>query len=219
MSNTITSLSYSLYCSYYSSSDDSLGTYSKSGSSFKTSYASSSNSVSDNDTSDYSSVDGDTVTLSSGDAGTIDNSDEKSQRQAIIDEIVSQYNDLQVQLKKILWGSINNSGNSSETYDPLSFDETQELPGLPDYWNADNTSQRIVDFATSFLSAFSGSGEEFFNTIKNAITEGFRQAGFNISSTPTDSVDKLTAKTYALTMNKLDEWAEEQGISTGSTEA
>jgi FtsZ-interacting cell division protein YlmF len=178
--------------------------------------------------SGYSNSDGDTLSLSaeSLDYQTTKISDDddnsKDSRQSIVDKIKSEYADLQVQMKKVLFGSVDNTSDNNSTIqvdDPRSFDETKELSGLPDYWNADNTAQRIVDFATSFLSAFSGSGEEFISKIKDAIKEGFSQAGFDTDKTYSDSVNKLTAKTYALAMDKVDQWAKEQGITSDSTEA
>ena len=106
----------------------------------------------------------------------------------------------------------------AQVQDPRSFDETKAIPGLPDYWNAENTSQRIVDFATSFLSAFKGSGQDFLNTIKNAIDEGFSQAKGILGDNAPDPISKLTNKTYALVMDKLDAWAKAQGITTDDSQ-
>jgi hypothetical protein len=73
---------------------------------------------------------------------------------------------------------------------------------IPVYWNAENTSQRIVDFATSFLSAFKGESSEFFKTIKGAIETGFKAAKDMLGELP-GPVGKLIDKTYRLTMEKL----------------
>jgi len=213
------------YCSYSDTSTSNSSTKSRtSDSDLQTSETYSSEKL----LSGYSNSDGDTLSLSaeSLDYQTTKISDDddnsKDSRQSIVDKIKSEYADLQVQMKKVLFGSVDNTSDNNSTIqvdDPRSFDETKELSGLPDYWNADNTAQRIVDFATSFLSAFSGSGEEFISKIKDAIKEGFSQAGFDTDKTYSDSVNKLTAKTYALAMDKVDQWAKEQGITSDSTEA
>lgn len=78
---------------------------------------------------------------------------------------------------------------------------------VDEYWNAENTSQRIVDFATSFLSSFEGSDEEYLETIKEAISKGFNQAKDTLGEVP-DSVSELTNSTYDLVMEKLDIWFE-----------
>ncbi|MDO5575779.1 MAG: DUF5610 domain-containing protein [Fibrobacter sp.] len=87
-------------------------------------------------------------------------------------------------------------------------DETKagEKSGVvDDYWNAENTSQRIVDFAVSFFGSFKGSSEEYLETIKDAISKGFSQAKEMLGELP-DSVTELTNSTYDLVMEKLDTW-------------
>ena len=85
---------------------------------------------------------------------------------------------------------------------------------VPDYWNAENTSQRIVDFATAFYASFEGQGEEFLDRIRSAIEEGFSQARHMMGSVP-GPVAKLTSDTYELVMAKLDAWATSRGIGSG----
>ena len=89
-------------------------------------------------------------------------------------------------------------------------DSVQELQ-IPEYWNAENTSQRIVDFAVSFMDIFEGSGNEFLDTIKSAIEEGFKQAREMLGELD-DQVSSLIDDTYSLVMDKLDAWGKEQGI-------
>jgi hypothetical protein len=90
--------------------------------------------------------------------------------------------------------------------------EDAGIAGLPEYWNAENTSQRIVDFATSFLSAFEGAGEDFVKMIRDAIEDGFSQASDLMGELP-DAVGRLVGDTHELVMKKLDAWAEAQGFS------
>jgi Domain of unknown function (DUF5610) len=171
----------------------------------------------------YTNKDGDTLSLS---AQSIDyqkeiqaaNSDPTDDGwKKIIAEIKDQYAQMKADLVNQLFGNGQDSGQTSApVQDPRSFDETKAIPGLPDYWNAENTSQRIVDFATSFLSAFKGSGADFLNTIKDAIDQGFSQAKDMFGDVP-NAVGQLTDKTHALVMDKLDAWAKAQGITADAS--
>ena len=82
---------------------------------------------------------------------------------------------------------------------------------VPEYWNAENTSQRIVDFSVAFFGAFKGEGEEFLDKIRSAIEDGFKQAREILGNLP-DEVSGLINDTYDLVMKKLDSWAVGQGI-------
>jgi gas vesicle protein len=79
---------------------------------------------------------------------------------------------------------------------------------VPEYWNAENTSQRIVDFAVSFFDAFKGKGDEFLSKIKAAIEDGFSQAKKAFGDDFSDGVSTLISDTHDLIMKKLDSWAE-----------
>jgi hypothetical protein len=83
---------------------------------------------------------------------------------------------------------------------------------IPEYWNAENTSQRIADFALSFHGKTGIADEDFLQKIKAAIDEGFSQATTMLGQTPS-AVNKLVDDTYSLTMKKLDEWASAKGIA------
>jgi len=75
---------------------------------------------------------------------------------------------------------------------------------VPEYWNAENTSQRIVDFAMSFRSlAPDVSDEEYIADIRTAIQEGFRLAKQDLGNLP-GPVGKLFNDTYRAAMEKLD---------------
>jgi len=82
---------------------------------------------------------------------------------------------------------------------------SRPVADVPEYWNAENTSQRIVDFALSFRGLFKGTDEEYFNLIKGAIDDGFKQARDILGDLP-EPVSNLVDDTYALTMKKLDDW-------------
>jgi gas vesicle protein len=79
---------------------------------------------------------------------------------------------------------------------------------IPEYWNAENTSQRVVDFAVSFFDAFKGNGDEFLSKIKAAIEDGFSQAKKAFGGDFPDGISKLISDTHDLIMKKLDSWAE-----------
>jgi cation transport regulator ChaB len=92
-------------------------------------------------------------------------------------------------------------------------DVVNEAVQIPEEWNAENTSQRIVDFALSFYDSFKGKGEEFLSKIKSAIDEGFKQAKELLGDFEMpDSVSNLVKDTHDLIMSKLDAWAKEKGI-------
>lgn len=99
-----------------------------------------------------------------------------------------------------------------------------EDSGVPDYWNAENTSDRIVDFATSFAGIF-GDDPEFAETMVNAVAEGFKQANAFMGELP-GAAGKLNHDTQDLVFAKLDKWLEEwragaynQSAQTEITEA
>ena len=98
-----------------------------------------------------------------------------------------------------------------EKVDETEKAEYKEIEGLPEYWNAENTSQRIVDFATSFYGLTESSGKEYFEIMINAVKEGFNQAMDALGELP-DAVNDLANRTYELTLEKLEAWAVEMGI-------
>lgn len=103
---------------------------------------------------------------------------------------------------------LNNDPSTTEVFEGEKSEEASIA--LPEYWNAENTSQRIVDFAVSFIDLFSGSDTEYLSMIRNAIDEGFKQAKELLGELP-DQVQSLIDDTYALVTEKLDTWANEQG--------
>lgn len=79
--------------------------------------------------------------------------------------------------------------------------------GIPEYWNAENTSDRIVHFATQ-MAQIAGGDSDFAETIINAVTEGFEQANAATGPMP-GAAGELNRKTHDLTMSKLSKWLEE----------
>lgn len=79
---------------------------------------------------------------------------------------------------------------------------------VPDYWNAENTSDRIVSFATSFAAAHGKDGEAFAKTIKQAVLEGFKQAHAITGELP-GAAGKLYGDTKEKVFAKLDKWLDD----------
>jgi hypothetical protein len=168
----------------------------------------------------YQNKDGDSVTLSTESIEyqkallTADGTNSKDDWKKVVDFMKQQYSSLKEEIIKNFLKSngvdVKDNSNTNTTSQTAS---TDEIPGLPEYWNAENTSQRIVDFATSFLSMFQGSGQDFLAMIKDAIDKGFSQAK-DITGDLPDAVTKLVNNTHDLVMKKLDTWAQQQGITT-----
>jgi hypothetical protein len=84
-------------------------------------------------------------------------------------------------------------------------DEGTKAANVPEYWNAENTSQRIVDFAMSFRQlAPELSDEEYIAQIRSAVQLGYKLAKKDVGGLPGPSA-KLFNDTYSLTMKKFDE--------------
>ncbi len=90
----------------------------------------------------------------------------------------------------------------------VAVQNTPELK-IPEFWNAENTSQRIVDFALSFYSFSDKSPEEYAKMMKNAVKAGFEQAGAVLGERPSE-VEALVSQTEKLAMEKFDRWIQEQ---------
>lgn len=82
-------------------------------------------------------------------------------------------------------------------------EEGTEASNVPEFWNAENTSDRIVDFAMSFSSMFEGKNNEFITKMRDAIVEGFKQAKDMFEGID-GPAKKLFNDTFQMTMEKLD---------------
>ncbi len=80
---------------------------------------------------------------------------------------------------------------------------------IPDYWNAENTAERIVNFATSFAGSQGEGTEAFVAKIRDAIAEGFAQAKAITGALP-GAAGQLRRDTESLTFAKLDKWLEDR---------
>jgi hypothetical protein len=162
----------------------------------------------------YTNADGDTVSLSMQHVEyqkavmQFDGSSDSTQWKDIVDFIKKEFERLNSEMMDRLIASITGDDPKKKTE---KTDDSADIAGLPEYWNAENTSQRIVDFAVSFHGAFDGAGKDFLDTIRAAVDEGFKQARDSLGKLP-DEVDALVSATYDLVMKKLDEWAAQQGI-------
>lgn len=170
---------------------------------------------------EFTSKDGDKVSLSLESMQyqkttlQVDASGSTDDMNKIIDFLKQQFQSMREELIKSFIES--QGGQVADTSTPVQTGKTQAA-AVPEYWNAENTSQRIVDFATQFLDAFKGSGSEFLTAIKNAIDDGFKQAKDLLGNLP-DNVNTLVSDTHDLVMQKLDKWAETKGITASQPEA
>jgi hypothetical protein len=169
---------------------------------------------------EYTSKDGDKVTFSMESLQyqktmlDVDAEGGANDIQKIVDYIKKEYTSMREELQKAfiksVGGHVDETGQADETGGSAALN-------IPEYWNAENTSQRIVDFAVSFLGAFKGSGEDFLKLIKDAIDKGFKEAVGFFGDLP-DQVKSLVDDTHRLVMEKLDKWAQEKGVAVAGSE-
>lgn len=166
---------------------------------------------------EYTSKDGDTVHFSmesveySRSMMEVSAQGDQEDMEKLVNFIKESYDQLK---KEILNGFLKSVGYKVEEEEEVDAAEKLEVP---EYWNAENTSQRIVDFAVSFYSLFDGSGSDYIEMIKGAIEDGFAQAREMLGEVP-DEISALVDDTYQLVMEKMDAWAVEQGIEAASGE-
>ncbi|MBN1575155.1 MAG: DUF5610 domain-containing protein [Chitinispirillaceae bacterium] len=168
---------------------------------------------------DYTSKDGDTVSFSmesveySKSILEVAAEGDKDDMKKVIHYIEDSYEQMKKELLNSFLKSVGVDVPEDEKAEDVKKSGTLEIP---EYWNAENTSQRIVDFAVSFYEIAEGSGEEFSSTIKSAIEEGFKQARELLGELP-DEISGLIDTTYTLTMEKLNKWAQDHGITVSET--
>ncbi len=95
---------------------------------------------------------------------------------------------------------VDQSGEGSDAADDCE-------AGIPEYWNAENTSDRIVHFATQ-MAEIAGDDSEFAQNIMQAVVDGFDQANAVTGPLP-GAAGELNKKTHDLTMSKLSKWLED----------
>lgn len=79
------------------------------------------------------------------------------------------------------------------------------------YWGVNQTSSRILDFAT----ALTGGDPDQIENMRNAFKEGFKQA----TSAWGKNLPDISSQTYDAVMKGFDELAKQAGLSTDSTTA
>jgi hypothetical protein len=162
----------------------------------------------------YQNKDGDTVSLNiqsvdcqksilTINPDTMTDEDWKKLIKQIKDEVLAMKKEMVDTLTDSVDGKIDNTEKKAGTADATGAE--RPVADVPEYWNAENTSQRIVDFALSFRGLFKGTDEEYYNLIKGAIDDGFKQARDMLGDLP-DAVNNLVDDTHTLTMKKLDDW-------------
>lgn len=135
-------------------------------------------------------------------------------QQAMKEQLVEQMKQAQVALQA--------AGKNSKLVSDILYavDKDEKAAEVPDEWGADQTSQRIVDFALAFRGAAKGmSDDEFIETIRKSIQDGFRSAKGDLKDLPGPSA-KLFNDTYEAAMRKLDDtlaaWKKEAGSAASS---
>lgn len=160
---------------------------------------------------EYTSKDGDTVSLSMQSIeyskSIVEFAAEGDSQK--MDELIAYIKDSYAQMKKDMVNQFTKSLGGA-------VDEVEQTPSVkkievPEEWNAENTSQRIVDFALSFYGAVDKQGNDFFEAIKGAIIDGFKQARDMLGDLP-DEANELIDDTYSRVMEKLDSWAKTEEI-------
>lgn len=166
----------------------------------------------------YSNKDGDTVSLSMEHVElqktllSFGNASTPEQWNEIVGKVKDEFLKFQQTIIEKMINSLRSEEQNPEVSE--SSEPSEEIEGLPEYWNAENTSQRIVDFATSFYGIAEADGKAYYDMMKSAMQEGFDQAMGMLGERP-EAVSNLSNRTFELALKKLDEWAASQGIDIG----
>lgn len=138
-------------------------------------------------------------------------------RKAMKEQLVEQMKQAQAALRS--------AGKDSKFVSDILYavDKDEKAAEVPEEWGADQTSQRIVDFALSFRGSIKGmTDEEFIGKIRGAIQDGFRSAKGDLKELPGPSA-KLFNDTYEAAMKKLDDtlaqWRKESSPKTSADTA
>ncbi len=103
--------------------------------------------------------------------------------------------------------------SSSTSQDTAAVPADPNQPAtVPDYWNAENTSDRIVQFATQFAGIAGMGNQEFGQKIKAAVERGFELAHAATGNLP-GAAGKLNQDTKSMTFAKLDNWLADKNSS------
>ena len=93
----------------------------------------------------------------------------------------------------------------------LTPDEAAKLVADDGYWGVEQTSDRIVEFATSLA----GGDPALLEKIKEGVVKGFEMAKKDFGM----ELPEISRKTFEAVMRKLDEWAQQAGAKPEGEEA
>jgi hypothetical protein len=155
--------------------------------------------------------------------GKAEETDPKAKQLAELREWAKQVeHEVRLQNRKILEQMLKQSGRFSEAGEgrflmimpdgkpgDAGNTENTEDAQVPPYWNAENTSDRIVHFATQMAEISGMEPEEFFEKIKDAVSAGFDQAAAATGEL-TGAAAKLNKDTKDLVFSKLSKWLEDR---------
>ncbi len=144
------------------------------------------------------------------------------QNTALINQLKADAEARTAQLKSLVEKLISGQGNAIGTADDDSIwsflrtgnftvDAATKAQAQADiaedgYWGVEQTSSRILDFA----KALTGGDPDKIEEMREAFEKGFKQA----TKTWGDELPEISQKTYAATMQKFDNWAEEAKKAT-----
>ena len=136
-------------------------------------------------------------------------------RKTLIDQLTQSVKDAEKRGKEPEATPLDLVDASKWAQDPLLYQvepETEAAP-VPDEWSAENTSQRIVDFALKFASQSDKPFDQFVGEMRAAVQAGFSQAKDEMGGVPSAS-GKLFNDTYVAAMDKFDkalaDWQKQQ---------
>ena len=144
------------------------------------------------------------------------------QNTALINQLKADAEARTAQLKSLVEKLISGQGNAIGTADDTSIwsflrtgnftvDAATKAQAQADiaedgYWGVEQTSSRILDFA----KALTGGDPSKIEEMREAFEKGFKQA----TQTWGDELPEISQKTYAATMQKFDDWANEAQKTT-----
>ena len=170
----------------------------------------------------YTNKDGDSVTINMENIEyqkamiAVEGNENSAEWKEIVDNIKNEFLKFKETIVKKVLASVN--GETEPLEEEEQTGEPAEIQGLPEYWNAENTAQRIVDFAVSFYGVAESQGRDYYEMMKNAITEGYNQAMGELGELP-DEISALSQHTHELALEKLEAWAIEMGIDVSEEDS
>lgn len=135
-----------------------------------------------------------------------------------------QLEEIRQQTQQMLIDTLGKSKESKESptaklIDPMLYNvaDDEKAADVPEYWNSENTSQRIVDFSMSFQEVSGQDYEEYLEKARKAVEKGFKEAKDILGELPGPSA-KLFNDTYEATMKKFDELLKNHREGKGTSE-